>query len=80
MLATATLGIEPAVDHWPAQRRFRGLIDGAQTYLPTDQLLQAELMDAWFQVQDGLVAGQVTPESAARKMRDTVDAWKARAP
>jgi raffinose/stachyose/melibiose transport system substrate-binding protein len=75
-LSTATLGVHPPAERWPAQKRFRGLIDRAVTYLPTDQLLQAELMDAWFQVQDGLVAGQLEPAPAGRRVQETVLAWK----
>jgi hypothetical protein len=35
-------------------------------------------MDTWFQVQDALVAGDVTPEAAARRMQATIEDWKRR--
>lgn len=73
-LSTATLGVLPDAREWPIQHRWRQIMDRAQTYLPTDQLFGAELMDGWFQVQDALVTGQVTPEVAARRMQATIAA------
>ena len=38
-------------------------------YPPTDQAFHKELMDGFFEVQDGIVAGQVTPEDGAKRMQ-----------
>jgi raffinose/stachyose/melibiose transport system substrate-binding protein len=49
----------------------------AQLYLPTDQALPQELVNAFFQAQDSVVLGTITPEAAAEQMQKAVDDYKA---
>ena len=47
------------------------------TYTITDQALEKELMDTFFAIQDGIIAGRYTPEEGAREMQAAVERWKA---
>jgi raffinose/stachyose/melibiose transport system substrate-binding protein len=47
-------------------------------YPPTDQAFYKELMDGFFEVQDGIVAGQVTPEDGAKTMQQKAVEWQQR--
>jgi raffinose/stachyose/melibiose transport system substrate-binding protein len=49
-------------------------------YPPTDQAFVKELMDSFFAVQDGIIAGKLTPADGAKQFQDKVDAWKAKQP
>ena len=49
----------------------------AQLYLPTDQALPQELVNAFFQAQDSVVLGTMTPEAAAAQIQKAVEAYKA---
>jgi raffinose/stachyose/melibiose transport system substrate-binding protein len=46
-------------------------------YLPTDQALPQELVNAFFQAQDSVVLGTLTPEAACAQIQKAVDAYKA---
>ena len=74
---TATVGVRPDAKQWPRTYRWRPILDSSKTYLPTDQELPNELMDDWYQIQDNLVAGQMTPEQAAKAIGAATDKWKA---
>jgi len=45
--------------------------------LPTDQALPQELVNAFFQAQDSLVLGTLTPEAACPAIQKAVDEYKA---
>jgi ABC-type glycerol-3-phosphate transport system substrate-binding protein len=49
-------------------------------YPPTDQAFVKELMDSFFEVQDGIIAGKLTPAAGAKLMQDRATAWKAKQP
>jgi raffinose/stachyose/melibiose transport system substrate-binding protein len=49
----------------------------AKLYLPTDQALPQELVNAFFQARDSVVLGTLTPEAAAAQMQKAVDDYKA---
>ena len=49
----------------------------AKLYLPTDQALPQELVNAFFQAQDSVVLGKMTPEAAAESIQKAVEAYKA---
>ena len=51
--------------------------DGLQLYLPTDQALPQELVNAFFQAQDSVVLGSLTPEAACAQIQKAVDQYKA---
>ena len=44
---------------------------------PTDQALPQELVNAFFQAQDSVVLGTMTPEAAAESIQKAVEAYKA---
>jgi raffinose/stachyose/melibiose transport system substrate-binding protein len=48
-----------------------------QLYLPTDQALPQELVNAFFQAQDSLVLGTIAPEAACAQIQKAVDQYKA---
>ncbi len=50
------------------------------TYPPTDQAFYKELMDSFFEIQDKVVAGQLTPQEAAKLFQERAAAWKAANP
>jgi hypothetical protein len=74
---TATIGVRPDQKKWPRTYKWRPILDTGTIYLPTDQELPNELMDDWYQIQDNLIAGQLTPEQAARAISAAADRWKA---
>ncbi|HVX79883.1 MAG TPA: ABC transporter substrate-binding protein [Devosiaceae bacterium] len=49
-------------------------------YPPTDQAFVKELMDSYFEVQDGIVAGKISPADGAKLMQQRAEAWKAKQP
>ena len=61
---TATIGVEP-----DCARSCRTAASGARSSRsmrrpipPTDQAFTKELMDGFFEVQDGIIAGRISPE------------------
>ena len=73
----AVLGVLPPADHPIATTMTKWIQGDAELYLPTDQALPQELVNAFFQVQDSVVLGMLTPEEAAAQMQEAVDAYKA---
>ena len=53
------------------------LQNGLKLYLPTDQALPQELVNAFWQAQDSLVLGTLTPEAACAQIQKAVDQYKA---
>jgi raffinose/stachyose/melibiose transport system substrate-binding protein len=77
--ASATIGIEPDCNEFPNTCKWREIITTSEaSYPPTDQAFTNELMDDFFEVQDGIVAGQLTPEEGAALMQQRVEEWQAR--
>jgi raffinose/stachyose/melibiose transport system substrate-binding protein len=77
--SSAVKGVNPDCNEWTLTCRMREVILGAaSTYPPTDQAFEKELMDGFFEVQDGIVAKQFTPEEGAALMQQRVDEWKAK--
>ncbi len=76
---SATIGVNPDCTEWALTCKWRDLILGAKdTYPPTDQAFEKELMDGFFEVQDGIVAKKYTPEEGAKLMQQRADEWKAK--
>lgn len=76
---SATIGATPDCTEWPLTCRWQELIVGAKdTYPPTDQAFVKELMDGFFEVQDGIVAKKFTPEEGAKLMQQRVEEWQAK--
>jgi raffinose/stachyose/melibiose transport system substrate-binding protein len=76
--STAVIGVEPDCSTWPMGCQWRQLISAdAKTFPPTDQAFTKELMDSFFEIQDGIIAGRFTPEQGAAMMDERAKAWKA---
>lgn len=79
--ASATIGVEPDCNEWPRACKWREIITTAEhTFPPTDQAFTKELMDDFFEVQDAIVSGQLSPEAGATLMQQRVEEWQARQP
>ena len=75
---SAVKGITPGADS-PIQSQFATwLSDGLQLYLPGDQSLPQEMVAAYFEAQDSLVLGAMTPAEAAKSVQQAITAFKAR--
>jgi raffinose/stachyose/melibiose transport system substrate-binding protein len=76
--ASATMGVNPDCGEWPLSCQWREYILSAEsTYPPTDQAFVKELMDGFFEVQDSIVAGRLTPAEGAVLMQQRVEEWQA---
>ena len=73
----AVLGVLPPEDRPIATQMTKWVQGDAKLYLPTDQALPQELVNAFFQAQDSVVLGTLTPEAAAAQMQKAVDDYKA---
>jgi raffinose/stachyose/melibiose transport system substrate-binding protein len=63
----------------PLTRSWREYILSAEsTYPPTDQAFVNELMDGFFEVQDGIVAKEMTPAEGAALMQQRVEEFQAK--
>jgi hypothetical protein len=63
-----------------AARSPRSCSPTVPAYPPTDQAFEKELMDSFFEVQDGIVAGKLTPAEGAKLIQQRAEAWKAKQP
>ncbi len=76
--ASATVGIEPDCKEWPITCKWRQIITSSRDiYPPTDQAFTKELMDGFFEVQAGIIAGRITPADGGKMMQARAEAWKA---
>jgi raffinose/stachyose/melibiose transport system substrate-binding protein len=75
--STAVKGVEPDCETLPHSCTWRQLITvDAETFPPTDQAFPKELMDGFFEIQDGIIAGRISPEEGAVMMDERAEAWK----
>ena len=75
--STAVKGVEPDCETLPHSCTWRQLITvDAETFPPTDQAFPKELMDGFFEIQDGIIAGRISPEEGAIMMDERAEAWK----
>jgi raffinose/stachyose/melibiose transport system substrate-binding protein len=76
---TATIGVAADPNEWPLLHKWNQILESNRaTYPPTDTVFEKELMDAFFEVQDGVIAGQFSPEEGATLMQERAEEWKAR--
>jgi raffinose/stachyose/melibiose transport system substrate-binding protein len=74
---SAVVGVLPPEGH-PITTTMANWLQGeVQLYLPTDQALPQELVNAFFQAQDSVVLGTLTPEAACAQIQKAVDQYKA---
>jgi raffinose/stachyose/melibiose transport system substrate-binding protein len=81
-VSSATTGVAPDCNEWRITCKWREIVTTSTdtTYPPTDQAFDKELMDGFFEIQDGMVAGQFSPEEGAQQMQQYAEAWKAKSP
>ena len=74
---SAVVGVQPPEGHPIASQMTKWLQGEVGLYLPTDQALPQELVNAFFQAQDGMIIGSITPEAACAQIQKAVDQYKA---
>jgi ABC-type glycerol-3-phosphate transport system substrate-binding protein len=79
--ASPLIGLKPDCAKTPLTCKIVDIVQSDRpAYPPTDQAFVKELMDSFFEVQDGIVAGKLTPADGAKLMQDRAAAWKAKQP
>jgi raffinose/stachyose/melibiose transport system substrate-binding protein len=73
---SAVTGVLPPSSRPIATQMAKWLQGGVGLYLPTDQALPQELVNAFWQAQDSLVLGTLTPEAACAQIQKAVDQYK----
>jgi raffinose/stachyose/melibiose transport system substrate-binding protein len=74
---SAVVGVFPSADHPITTTMVKWLQSGVQLYLPTDQALPQEIVNAFFQAQDSMILGSLTPEAACAQIQKAVEDYKA---
>jgi raffinose/stachyose/melibiose transport system substrate-binding protein len=74
---SAVVGVLPPANRPIASQMAKWLQGSVGLYLPTDQALPQELVNAFWQAQDSLVLGTLTPEAACAQIQKAVDQYKA---
>ena len=76
---TPVIGVTPDEKELPMTYKWQlTFVQQPDTFNILDQALEKELTDAFFAVQDGVIAGKYTPQEGARMMQEAVERWKAR--
>lgn len=71
-------GVMPG-DDMPLQKRWANWLQGeVSLYLPGDQSLPQEIVAAYFEAQDSVVLGTLSPRDAARQVQQAITAFKSR--
>jgi len=71
-------GVMPGPD-LPLQRQWAHWLQGdVSLYLPGDQALPQEVVAAYFEAQDSVVLGTLSPRDAARQVQQAITAFKSR--
>jgi raffinose/stachyose/melibiose transport system substrate-binding protein len=73
---SAVVGVLPPEGHPITTQMAKWLQGEVGLYLPTDQALPQELVNAFFQAQDSVVLGTLTPEAACAQIQKAVDQYK----
>ncbi len=75
---SAVKGVAPGDDS-PIQRQYASWLgEGLQLYLPGDQSLPQEMVAAYFEAQDSVILGSMSPAEAAKSVQAAITAFKAR--
>jgi len=75
--STCTIGVYPDENELPNTYKFRKVLEQLQdVYPPTDQAFPPELMHKYFEIQDSVALGLVTPEDAAKRMQAAIEEYK----
>ncbi|RAK06284.1 carbohydrate ABC transporter substrate-binding protein (CUT1 family) [Halanaerobium saccharolyticum] len=74
---TAVEGVTADPEERPRSYQFKEeLVKLKEVFPPTDQVFKSELLHEFFQVQNGLVTGEFTPESGAEYFQEQSEEWK----
>lgn len=71
-------GVMPGADAPIATQYTNWLQEGLKLYLPGDQALPQEIVAAYFEAQDSVILGAMTPAEAAKSVQSAITALKAR--
>jgi raffinose/stachyose/melibiose transport system substrate-binding protein len=74
---SAVVGVFPPSDRPIGTQMAKWLQGEVGLYLPTDQAVPQEIVNAFWQAQDSIVLGSTTPENAAAQVQQAVEAYKA---
>ena len=75
---SAVKGVMPSAET-PNQALWASWLQGEiGLYLPSDQALPQEVVAAYFEAQDSVLLGAMTPADAAKQIQEAVVAWKKR--
>jgi raffinose/stachyose/melibiose transport system substrate-binding protein len=75
---SAVKGVMPSAET-PNQQMWANWLQGdVGLYLPSDQALPQEVVAAYFEAQDSVLLGAMTPADAAKQIQEAVVAWKKR--
>jgi len=75
---SAVKGVMPSTET-PNQGLWANWLQGeVGLYLPSDQALPQEVVAAYFEAQDSVLLGSMTPADAAKQIQEAVVAWKKR--
>jgi raffinose/stachyose/melibiose transport system substrate-binding protein len=75
---SAVRGVMPA-ESMPLQRQWANWLQGeVSLYLPGDQALPQEVVAAYFEAQDSVVLGTLSPRDAARQVQQAITTFKSR--
>jgi len=75
---SAVKGVMPSAET-PNQGLWANWLQGeVGLYLPSDQALPQEVVAAYFEAQDSVLLGTMTPVDAAKQIQEAVVAWKKR--
>jgi raffinose/stachyose/melibiose transport system substrate-binding protein len=77
---SAVKGVMPGADAPIATEFANWLQSGLTLYLPGDQALPQEMVAAYFEAQDSVILGAMTPAEAAKSVQGAIAAFKARNP
>jgi raffinose/stachyose/melibiose transport system substrate-binding protein len=66
---SAVLGVFPPTDRPIGTQMAKWLQGEVGLYLPTDQVVPQEIVNAFWQAQDSIVLGSTTPENAAAQVQ-----------
>ena len=76
---SASIGAKVDCAVTPMECKWKEVISSNMgSYLPTDQYFDKELIGSFYEIQDGIVAGKVTPVAAAKLFQERVVTWKSK--
>ena len=75
---SAVKGVSPGPEMPIQSQDATWLKDGLQLFLPGDQALPQEMVAAYFEAQDSVILGTMSPAEAAKSVQTAINGFKAR--